>query len=149
MNSVRGIILLIKEWGGSISISELADEAEEEVDDLLPLLNACKLLDFINVDDAIVKLTEKGEKLTKGSPYKVIREGLKEVEPFKSALEGLSKKTKTTSELLKFLKSKGIIIREEAETKDSLKRILRNWGVGSKLLHYNEDHDTWSIRALL
>ena len=145
ISKVRGIVLLIRDSNGTISLAELADEAEEEIDDLLPLIDACKLLGFISLDDADVKLTDDGVKLTKGSPYKIIREKLKSVEPFKSALSALSKKNMTTEELLKSLKAKGIKNAEGADI--PLKEMLQHWGVGSKLVRYNEEDDMWSIRA--
>ena len=147
ISKVRGIVLLIRDSNGTISLSELADEAEEEIDDLLPLIDACKMLGFINLNGSDVALTDDGIKLTKGSPYKIIREKLKDVEPFKSTIAALRKKSMTTEELMKFLGSKRVIVKDTEDTVAALKELFQHWGVGSKLLRYNEEDDTWSVRA--
>lgn len=147
MSQVRGVIKLIKENDGAITFSELASESEEDVDDMLPLVDACKMLKLVEVRDSTVKLTERGARLAISSPFRVIREGLNDVEPFKSMLAFLSKKSKTTPEVLRFLASKGFLFHEQDETNVALtKRLLRNWGVRSKLLAYDERNDSWSAR---
>ncbi len=147
VSKVRGIVALIKESNGSISLSELAEEAEEDVDDLLPLIDACKLLGLITIDDSHVRLTDEGTRLSKGTPYRVIRENLKRVEPFKTILSALSKKRLTTPEILAMLDSKGINISENPESRETvLKQLLSGWAVRTKVLFYNEENDKWSLR---
>ncbi len=147
VSKVRGIVTLIKENNGSIAISELAEEAEEDLDALLPLIDACRMLGFVKVDDSDIKLTEEGEKLSRGSPYRIIRGNLKKVEPFKTVFAALAKKRLTTPEILELLDSKGIYISEDSEGKESvIKKLLRLWGVRTKLLFYNEETDKWSLR---
>ncbi len=47
--------------GGSVDLSELADELHLEVDDLFPLLEALELLDFAHTVDRRVELTNHGK----------------------------------------------------------------------------------------
>lgn len=147
MSQVRGIIRLIKENNGEIPISKLAEEAEEDVDDLLPLIEASKLLGFIKMSDSSIKITELGEKLTTSNPYRTIKNSLAEVEPFKMIIKLLSKKEMTTGEIAASLASKGIVINENPELNEELiGKMLRGWGMRVKLFEYAEDGRVWKLK---
>lgn len=144
VSHVRGLIRIIKENNGAISISKLAEEAEEDLDDLLPLIEACKLLGFVTIAKSKVKLTQKGEKLA-SAPRSIIRESLSKVEPFKSAISALSEGSRTTSELFDYLIEKGVFPKEGEHSAETLLKLLIGWGVRSKLLSYDEHNDTWIL----
>lgn len=147
ISRVRGIVSIIKQNKGSIEISKLAEEAEEDIDDLLPLIEACKLLGFTVVDESEVKLTEKGAKLTFSNFSKLINESLIEVEPFKSTIRIIDGKKVTTSELFGNLKSRGVVLHGDDVTNEILlKKLLIRWGVRSKLINYDQEADLWSRR---
>jgi NitT/TauT family transport system ATP-binding protein len=147
MSKIRGIIGIIKQNDGAIGLSELADEVDEDIDDLLPLVEACKLLGFARIDDSTIRLTADGKKLTLGNSSKMIRERLKELEPFRSALEMLKVRDgegATTEELFSDLREKGIFIHGEKETNDILmKKMFLRLGVRAKLMAYDAEHDVW------
>lgn len=146
MSHVRGIVKIINENGGKVSISKLAEEAEEDVDDLIPLIEACKLLGFVTVAKSDIKITEKGKKLGTGSPMRTIRENLLTIEPFKSTIKELSEGNKTTAELFQKLNDDGVFPKEGEHSAETLLKILLAWGVRSKLLSYDEETDTWLLR---
>ncbi len=147
ISRVRGIVSIIKQNKGHIGISQLAEEAEEDIDDLLPLIEACKLLNFTIVDESEVKLTDTGSKLTFSNFSKLISDGLTDVEPFKSAIRVIDSRKVSTSELFGTLRSRGIVIHGDQVTNDILlKKLLIRWGVRSKLLNYDQSSDLWSRR---
>ncbi|MDE1834006.1 MAG: AAA-associated domain-containing protein [Candidatus Micrarchaeota archaeon] len=147
ISRVRGIISIIKQNKGHIGISELAEESDEDIDDLLPIIDACKLLGLAVVDGSKIKLTDKGEKLTVSNFSKYIGEGLAKTEPFKSAIKIIDDGSISSRELLDALKSRGIMIHEESTTNDILlKKLLVRWGVRTKLMNYDQETDTWSVK---
>ena len=81
MSHVRGIVSIIRQNGGQVSISKLAEEAEEDVDDLLPLLEASKILGFVKITKSSVRITDKGVRLASGAPRRVMRESILKIEP--------------------------------------------------------------------
>ncbi len=147
ISRVRGIVSILKQHKGRMELSELAEESEEDIDDLLPLIKACRLLGFATVDESEVILTEKGSKLTFSNVSKSIREGLEKVDPFRSTLEILGSGEMNTEDLFNALKSSGVVLHDDPVTNDViLKKLLIRWGVRSKLLNYNQESDLWSRR---
>ncbi|HUB92862.1 MAG TPA: AAA-associated domain-containing protein [Candidatus Saccharimonadales bacterium] len=146
MSHVRGIVKIIKENNGKISISQLAEEAEEDVDDLLPLLEASKLLGFIVITKSDAKITPKGEKLASGAYTRtIIRESLTKIEPFKSTIKALSEGSKTTVELFEYLSANSVFPQDGEHSSESLLKMLLTWGVRSKLLSYDQETETWTL----
>ncbi len=146
MSQVRSVVRIIKEHNGEMTISKLAEESEEDVDDLLPLIEACELLGFAQIDDSDIKITQLGEKLTISGPNKIIRKSLEDVEPFKSTISVLSRGRKTTQELIDALRSREIELSEDQALNElMLRKMLRNWGTRVKLLLYDEEEDSWSL----
>lgn len=145
---VRGIISLVKQRNGQLEISELAEESDEDIDDLLPLIEACKLLGFVTVKNSKLKITEKGSKLTFSNFSKSIRDGLKNAEPFKSSLKVLDDSEVSTRDLFTVLKQKGIMLHTDEATNDlMMKKLLIRWGVRSKLMAYDSENDVWKKGA--
>ncbi|MDE1823434.1 MAG: AAA-associated domain-containing protein [Candidatus Micrarchaeota archaeon] len=144
---IRGIVGLIKQNNGEISISELAQEAGEDIDDLLPMIEACKLLGFAVVDSSTIKLTKEGNSLTVSNASRMIREKLPAIEPFKSTVAILSKNYATSRELFDLLHAKGILLHGDKTTNnEQLKKMLLRWGVRSKLIEYDANKDEWRLR---
>ncbi len=145
MSHVRGVVKIIKENKGNISISKLAEESEEDVDDLLPLIDACRLLGLVKVTRSRLKLTEKGETIIKGSTRAIIRQSLPGIEPFKSVIKALEGGSKSTSELLEYLKEKELLTEKTETENEKLVTMLLTWGVRSKLLSYDEEDERWML----
>jgi NitT/TauT family transport system ATP-binding protein len=144
---VRGIVNIMKQHKGHMGMSELAEEAEEHVDDLLPLIEACKLLGLVVIDESEIRLTETGSRLTFSNFSKSIHDRLSNVEPFKSALKIMDDGAVSSPELFSTLKNKGIIIHGDEATNDLLlMKLFIRWGVRGKIMSYDPETDSWSKR---
>jgi len=147
ISEVRGIIEIVKDNGNALSIAKLAEEAEEEIDKLLPLLDAAEMLGLCTVEDGVVKLSKDGIALTLRNSVQMISKSLKAIEPFKSVIEALSSSGElTTSELAARLKGKNIVLYADDMTNiEMLRGLLLKWGVRVKLFSYNRNADQWTL----
>jgi len=146
ITELRGVLEILKKNGGALSLAKLADESEEEIDKLLPLLDAGELLGLCKVKNGVARLTEEGKKLKLSNITSMLSKKLKEIEPFNSVIDILSKKSLNTEEIAEELKSRDIILNADDITNiELLRNLLIRWGVRTKLLAYNKDLDSWSI----
>ncbi len=148
ISELRGVVLIIKEAGGSISISQLDDESELDIDSLLPLVEACKMLGLATVADGIITLTSEGQQLSMKNFADMVSKRLASIEPFSSAISVLraSNRALQTSELASLLLSRGIMLHGDFETgRLLLKSMLLKWAVRTELLDYNAEADSWSL----
>ncbi|MCL4373333.1 MAG: AAA-associated domain-containing protein [Candidatus Marsarchaeota archaeon] len=146
ISEVRGIIEIVKDNGNALSLSKLAEEAEEEVDKLLPLLDAAEMLGLCTVENGTVKLTSTGIGLTQRNAPQVFAKALSGIEPFKSVMDALSQGPLTSSELAAALKGKNIILyADDVTNMEMLRNLLLKWGVRSKIVSYSRSDDLWSI----
>jgi NitT/TauT family transport system ATP-binding protein len=146
---LRGMMILIKENGGSIEVSKLADESEQNVDNLLPLIEASKMLGLVNVDEGEIKLTPEGKRMDMHNFLEILSKKIKGIEPFKSSLEMLanSNGTASTDELTHALLANGIMLHGDFKmNKVLLKSMLLKWAVRTNLLEYKEDEDAWTLK---
>ena len=147
ITQMRGALKIVKDNGGSMGLAELADEAEEKIDDLFPVLDACKLLKFAEVKDGKVQLTKEGIGLNLSNMQKVIREKLAEIEPFKTVVVALRVENNvSTKKLLEVLGGSGILFfSDQRKSEEALRKILLKWGVRVKLLYYDQETDSWKL----
>ncbi|MGC8647559.1 MAG: AAA-associated domain-containing protein, partial [Candidatus Micrarchaeia archaeon] len=146
ISEVRGIIEVVKDNGNSLSISKLSEEAEEEIDKLLPLIDACEMLGLCTVENGMVKLTKTGIDLNMKNSSQIISKALSGIEPFRSIKEALAGKALTTSALASILKSKNIVLfADDTVNIEMLRNLLIKWGVRTKMLSYDRDEDKWSL----
>jgi NitT/TauT family transport system ATP-binding protein len=146
VSQIRGIIEIIKDSKNSIEVSKLAEETNDEIDDLFPLIDACVLLRLCTIKEGKVSLTKSGTDLATHNRREVFAKALNKVEPFKSAIAVIHRaKEISTQELAKALYKKGIFFNsDEIMNIEILKNLLFKWGVENKLFSYNNDSDTWS-----
>ncbi len=149
ITKIRGIVSIIKQNKGAIGLSELADEADEDIDDLLPLVEACNILGFTTVHGSSIKLTAAGRKFSATNATRMVRDKLALVEPFRSAMEILRKDGDlTTADLTQKLREKGVALHGEEETNTILlKKMFLRLGIRTRLLFYNAESDMWSARG--
>jgi hypothetical protein len=147
VSQIRGIVEIIKDHHSSIEVSALAEETNDEIDDLFPLIDTCVLLGLCTVKDGIVKLTPAGKNLATHNTREVFAKALDRVEPFKSAIAIIRKEKRiSTQDLERTLRKKGIFFNSDRITNtELLKNLLLKWGVGNGLLSYNNDSEVWSI----
>lgn len=146
VSQIRGIIEIIKDNKNTIEVSKLAEETNEEIDDLFPLIDTCVLLKLCTVKDGSVTLTKSGKNLATHNTREVFAKALDKVEPFKSTTAILNKnKELSTQDLSRALYKKGIFFNSDEITNiELLKNLFLKWGVGNKLFSYNNDSDMWS-----
>jgi hypothetical protein len=144
ISEIRGIIEIVKDNGGSLSLSRLAEESEGEIDKLLPLIDAAEMLGLCTVENGVITITQVGRSLTMHNSSKIIGNALKEIEPFKTVLERLAQGEATTHDLAELLKGKGITLHGDEITNESmLSNMLLKWGVRTKLIIY--DNEKWQL----
>jgi hypothetical protein len=146
VSQIRGIIEIIKDHKGSIEMSKLAGEINEEIDSLFPLIDTCILLKLCTVKNGVVNLTKSGSNLATHNTKTVFAKALSKVEPFNSSLFIIKKnKEISTEDLAKALHKKGISFNtDEITNTELLKNLLLKWGVGNGLFSYSFDSDVWS-----
>jgi hypothetical protein len=146
VSQIRGIVEIMKDHSGKIEMSKLAEETNDEIDDLFPLIDTCVLLKLCTVKDGVVKLTKSGMNLATNNTRQVFANALDKVEPFKSALVEVGKKKKiSTQDLAKALYKKGILYNSDQITNtELLKNLLLKWGVSNKIITYNNDSEMWT-----
>jgi hypothetical protein len=146
VSQIRGIVEIMKDHSGSIEVSKLAEETNDEIDDLFPLIDTCVLLQLCTVKEGMVKLTQSGKNLATHNTREVFSHALDKVEPFKSAMIIIKKEKEiSTQDLSRALYKKGILYNSDQITNtELLKNLLLKWGVRNKLLSYDYDSDMWS-----
>src|SRR6201989_3183833 len=75
---IAGLLEFIIDFGGHIDVYRLADELSFEIDDLLPIVDAAQLLDFLTVEEGDVAITTAGREYAES-------EILKQKELFRAA----------------------------------------------------------------
>ncbi len=142
LGSMRGVISIIREEGGSVLLSKLFQESEGGIDDLLPVLNACRMLGLITMDGGYAKLTETGLAAKDLKP--IMRAKLPAFEPFKTAIAMIKDSPGIpTEELFDKLTKKEDIQLEGVDIK-TLRKTLISWLVRDEIVNYDQDRDTWS-----
>jgi len=61
VDGFSGLLEILRDAGGSADLADLADDLSLEVDDLLPLVDACVLLGFTTTYDGRLQLTDQGD----------------------------------------------------------------------------------------
>jgi hypothetical protein len=147
VSQIRGIIEIIKDNKGSIEVSKLAEETNDEIDDLFPLIDTCVLLKLCKVKDGKVNLTKSGSNLATHNTKQIFASALNKVEPFKSTIIIIKKeKEMSTQDLSKALSKKGIMYNSDNITNtELLKNLLLKWGIRNGLFSYDYDSDMWKV----
>ena len=147
---IKGLTLIMKEHDNEMSVSELGNEAEEEIDDLLPTLIAGKVLGFLTMENGIIKLTAEGASLNSKSFSKTIAEKIPKIEPFYTIIKEVEKQGEVkTRDIFKMLSKKGLIEdRFESGNYTQFRKNLLNWSIKSKILVYDQLADTWKIATI-
>lgn len=145
---MRAIVRLIKEHDGTMDISGLANEINEDIDSLLPVIDACRMLGLCSIKKGTVSITKEGLQLTSKNVHKMIGSKLPHIEPFKTIL-GLFDRQRalSTSEIEHALNKKGItVFNPSAKNETSaIKELLFGWALATKLLRHDAKNDRWII----
>lgn len=147
VSELRGLVKLIKDNGNAIEISQLARETKRQIDALLPIIDACRLLGLCTIKGGAVELTDSGINLTGRNMRDTLSKSLVRIEPFKSSFSILkSQRNATTGRLSERLRGGGIMLySERVVNAELLKRLLLEWAVRLGVLSYNPKNDAWYI----
>ena len=147
LSQIRGITKILNEFSGPVEISRLSSEANEEVDDLLPVINASRMLGLLKLSDGNVKLTKAGQSLTRTTSITLIKNKLKRIEPFKTTLSiARPGESITTTELIKQLESRGFLTYRGDIGRHDFVQLLLNFAVRCDLLEYDRDKSAWELK---
>ncbi|MGC8676131.1 MAG: AAA-associated domain-containing protein [Candidatus Micrarchaeia archaeon] len=149
ISQVRGVLKVLNENKGAMTVAKLAEEINEQIDSLLPLLHACELLGMIKVKNGEVSLTDIGNVYDEKSFMESARNGMQNIEPFKTVIDALDKHELTTHELAKALRKRGVSFHADGITNEEiLKSLLIGWGIRIGMLHYDSKKDLWRAEPI-
>ncbi len=143
---LKEVVRIIKDNKGSIHISTLSKIVKQNIDELLPLLDACVMLGIVKLEDGSIALTEQGRKLKQTSIDKYIEKKISNIEPFKSSIMILKKEGELpTTELSELLRERGIYLHNETEINAALLReALYRWAISYHMLSRDARRGLWS-----
>lgn len=127
-------------YGGKTDLYKIEKDMEVDLDDFMPIVYTANYLGFITVGGGDIIITDKGIEFLHANIKKrkeILRESLKNVEPFITAIELKSFKLE---ELKEALERKGIYIYASPEGLYDLQITLIEWGVYSGLISRSEDN---------
>lgn len=140
------IIEIIKEKGGSEYLSGLAESTKEQIDELLPLIEAINVLGFGSVKDGVVRLSKRGNEVNTKNFNHMVRDVIDKIEPFQSIIKIIGNDDLTTANISNALDKKGIRLHDDDETNQELLRnLMLRWGSAVKLFDYVSENDSWKL----
>lgn len=136
-----GLLEVMQDFKGKVDLARVADELMLELDDILPAVNAAKLLHLIQVDSGDLILTEEGKSLlakNASSRKRMLNKTLTSSGEFRAIIEFIKNEhggEVTKDELLEF-------IRENMPDVDPEQTFvwIVEWGRYSLLLRYDSDN---------
>ena len=138
------VISLVEVTGGlgpKVNVPSLADELGEDMAVFLPILDAAEMLGLVRSEKGDVCLTELGFRFQKTSKNKVrmLKDKLASIEPFRTALELVSKgKPVTAGQVAEALSEIGIKWHYQPELNESLiQALMIHWTIYGGLLKYD------------
>ncbi len=138
------VISLVEVTGGigaKVDVAHLADELGADLGVLLPILDTAEMLGLVRTEKGDVYLTELGHKFQKLSTNKVrmLKEKLAAIEPFRTALELVSREKAITARVVAdSLMEIGIKWHYQPELNESLiQALLIHWAIYGGLLRYD------------
>jgi NitT/TauT family transport system ATP-binding protein len=143
VGSITGLVELVNDLEGKADIYKLGEELLMDVEDLLPIVEACELLGFAEVKEGDLILTEAGKKFAEADV-------LERKEIFKTlAIE----KVPFLKQIVKVLQSKSNhkvpraffldLLRKNLTPKEAERQLdtLIDWGRYAELFEYDDDKD--------
>lgn len=147
LGQLRGLILMLKERGGSTPLSELAKELMGNFADVFSAVESARMLGFITIIDGSIILTKTGESINAKDLSTAVGAAIKGIEPLKSIIEFLQKAGKAhTDELFDHLLKGGLIVQINRQADVSkFRRDILNLLVRTDVCSYNSDKDSWKL----
>lgn len=135
-------------FGGRVDLAKIAMELQTDADDLLPVVDVAEALGFLRVENGDAVLTELGKKFVMSTPSErklMLREAIKQVEPFATALKlAQSRKEFSAEDLLAELDKVRKPEEEEYENPEELHSLLLEWLLYTESILYNGEDKKFS-----
>lgn len=146
VGELLGLAEIVYSYGGKVKISFLADELRMEMDDLGDVIDMGELLEALKVEDGEVVLTLFGEGMTLGTidnKKKIIRDKIKDVEPFSSIIKILEKEGGSMSEQDLFERiTKKFVVEDIAP----FRKLIIGWGNYTETFEYDGDEQEFVLK---
>lgn len=147
LNRVISILRILHEKRGRVELRELARISKLNHDALIPLVQAARELELVDIKEGYIILTKRGEGLNIKDTKAIseIRERLKRYEPFKSSIELVERDGAFSVDGLEGELNRGGIIFHTnlTRSKGLLAEALIQWAIFFKLLGYDSRHKIW------
>ncbi|KAA8922826.1 AAA-associated domain-containing protein [Thermoplasma sp.] len=124
---------------GKTDLYRLEKEMEVDIDDLMPIVYTASNLGFVSAESGDIIITDKGREYVRSGIRRrkeIIRESLKNIEPFKTALR---LRRFDLDQLMQSLNEEGVQTFNSPSGTHDLEVILIEWGVYSGLLKKDDE----------
>lgn|GEM_PF-647467 len=149
-----GFIDILNHMGGKSDVAAISSKEELELDDILPILEAGKMLGLIEVKSGDVSITEKGYSLLAATPSQqkiILKDAIMKLRPFQKLIE-LIKQSKsgyiTKQDLLQYPSATS-----NADDDDYYYDFANNfdwiigWGRVALLIDYSANNESIRLRS--
>ena len=140
VGSLLGLMEILEDMDKPVDIAKLDDSLDEERTTLMNLLDDAESLGLISVSNGDVIITDLGKKFLNSNVSdrkKILKESLKNVEPFNSIINFI--KSSGTSEIQKEDLERFLEDNFPSGNNEDIMRVVLNWGRYAKLLNYDSD----------
>ena len=149
-----GFIDILNHMGGKSDVAAISSKEELELDDILPILEAGKMLGLIEVKSGDVSITEKGYSLLAATPTQqkiILKDAIMKLRPFQKLID-LIKQSKsgyiTKQDLLQYPSATS-----NADDDDYYYDFANNfdwiigWGRVALLIDYSANNESIRLRS--
>ncbi len=126
-------------FDGKTDLYQLEKEMEVDLDDLMPIVYTAANLGLVKAESGDISISPTGIEYIKSSIIRrkeIIKDTLKNIEPFKTAIE---MKEFNLDDLLERLKENDVPTFNNPDGVHNLEIILIEWGIYSRLLKKTDD----------
>lgn len=137
-----GLLDLINSMGGRVDIARISIMLQTDVDVLLPVIDMGEAIGFIRIVDGDAELTEAGKNFVNAPPSKrklILREAIKDIEPFSTALKLAQKNNEFSKEELLNELAKINYFEGESVEIDQFHSFILEWLLYTETISYSGD----------
>lgn len=152
---LQGFLEILEDLGSKSDVANIALKQGLELDDLLPIIEAGKMLSLINVQSGDVSLTEKGHLFIAASPRvkkKMLRDMVLNIDAFKKFIEYMQntgKQSISKEDLLEFVSKENNNTASIDDSQNNLNdfKWFIEWGRQGLILKYDANNEIISLRS--
>jgi NitT/TauT family transport system ATP-binding protein len=152
---LQGFMEVLDDLGKKSDIASIALKQGLELDALLPIIDAGKMLGLIDVQTGDVVLTKKGHLFIAASPRvkkKMLREVVLNIDAFRKFIEYMQnagKQVIVKEDLLDFLSKENSLIADNSHNSPNEFDWFIEWGRQALILTYDSNNETIRLRDKL